>query len=375
VPPETSSTTSRSLRLPRLSRLSRLPLVLSLVAAALVPAGPAFAQSAEEKAAARSLATQGAEALNAGRYAEALDLVSRAEAIVHASTHLLMIARAQAGAGKLVAAQETYLKLVREELAVTAPAAFKNAQATGRDELAAVEPRIASLRIVLDGANASRATVKLDDKPVPAALLNVFRPVDPGPHVISVFAVGLSPVKGAVELREGEKKELKLTVPDGPLPSGVPSSGTDNPDGGRSGAAGQAPGRDGGSGFMTPMRGGGFGLVGVAVAGIAIGATFLSKGASVQSQANAAAVKIGCTGSSGEQCFTSMEPAVTAQVTPLDKTAAQDKTIGVVGISVGVAALAAGAVLIAIGKPRPAASQAHVTPWFSGTAGGLAGQF
>ncbi len=368
VLPEPSSTASRRLR-----SLYRATLALSLAASVLLPAAPSFAQSPEEKAAARSLALQGADALNAGRFGDAFDLVSRAEAIIHAPTHLLMIARAQMGAGKLVAAHETLLKLTREDLAPNAPPPFKKAQNEGREDLAAIEPKIASVRIVLDGANQKRATVKLDEETVPAALLNVYRPVDPGHHVVTVFAVGLAPVKGPLDLHEGEKREIRLTVPDGPPPPGVPVSTTDNPDAGRSNAPLQQPVRDSGPGFMTPLRGAGIGLAVVGVAGIAVGAVFLSKGATTQNQANAAAEAIGCT-DGGLMCLTSMQPAVTAQVTPLDKTAAQDKNIGGVALGVGAAALVTGAVLIVIGKPRPA-SQASVTPWFTGTAGGVAGQF
>src|SRR4051812_37214352 len=100
---------------------------LALALALAVPAGAAHAQSDDEKSAARDLATQGAAALNDKKYDEALDLVSRAEAIFHAPPHLLMIARAQTGLGKLVAARETYLRLLREELAPNAPKPFKRA--------------------------------------------------------------------------------------------------------------------------------------------------------------------------------------------------------------------------------------------------------
>ncbi|MEO5731351.1 MAG: hypothetical protein ABI134_10395, partial [Byssovorax sp.] len=73
---------------PKRPRFAAVALALSL----LLPAGRAEAQSDEDKAAARVLATQGAEALGASKYGEALDLVSRAEQMFHAPTHLLLIA-------------------------------------------------------------------------------------------------------------------------------------------------------------------------------------------------------------------------------------------------------------------------------------------
>jgi hypothetical protein len=354
--------------------------VALLVAASLMlSAGASLAQPSDEnKAAARALATQGAEALKNGRFAEALDLVSRAEAIVHAPTHLLMIARAQTGSGKLVAAQETYLKLTREELSATAPAAFKNAQATGREELVAIEPRIASLRVVVEGAAQKKATVKLDEVIVPAALLGVFRPIDPGHHVVAVYPVGGSPVKTPLDLRDGEKREIKLAVPEGPPPAGVPVSPVDNPDAGKPPPDTGGSGRDQGAspGFFTPLRGAGIGAGVVGLAGVAVGAAFLAKGLSSSSQANSLA-KMVCLPPALTEC-PKATPAQQAQLTSLDHNGAQQKTIGFIALPVGVAALGAGVALIVIGKPKPAAAAgagASVTPWFGGTSGGLRGEF
>jgi hypothetical protein len=362
-PPRTTSPGSSSGAPP----LRRAAVALALSASLLFSAAVSFAEpSAEDKAAARALATQGAEALKATRFAEALDLVTRAEAILHAPTHLLMIARAQTGVGKLVAAQETYLKLLHEDLRADAPAAFKNAQASARDELPAIEPKIASLRIALDGAAQKKATVKLDEETVPAALLNVYRPVDPGPHVIAVYPLGQSPVKGSVDLREGERREIKLTVPDAPAPSSVPAGAVDNPDAARLGpidASRQQPRDSGTGGFFTPLRGAGIAVGVVGVAGAAVGAFLIAKGFSDQSAANALCP--------GNVC----NIADKAQVTSLDQDAANFKTIGAIVLPVGVAALGAGVALIVVGKPRSGAAVRSVAPWFGGTSGGVRGEF
>src|SRR5262249_53971729 len=151
----------------------------------------------------------------ANKFADALDLVSRAEQILHAPTHLLMIARAQVGLGRLVAARETYLKLTREELAASAPPAFKRAQQDGKDELATLDPKIGQLKITVEGVGQKKVTVKMDDQVVSPALLGVYRPVDPGKHEVVAYPVGQSPVKGSVELKDGEKKDVKLTIPEG----------------------------------------------------------------------------------------------------------------------------------------------------------------
>ena len=359
-------------RSPARRPFARAALALALSASLLLPRA-AQAQSDEEKAAARALATQGAEALKTGRFAEALDLVSRAEAIMHAPTHLLMIARSQVGSGKLVSAQETYLKLMREELKDSAPAAFKNAQVIAKDELAVIEPKIASLRIVLDGVGQKKITLKMDEQIVPPALVGVYRPVDPGKHDIGVFPLGQSPVKGFVELKEGEKKELKLVIPDGPPPSGVPVNATDNPDG--SHTDGGPPRDSAGGGFFTPMRDAGLAVGVVGIAGLVVGGVFLGKGGSTQSQADdVAKTKYGC----NPKCNPGSQAGVAKDVTPLDKSAASQKTIGAVGLIGGGVALAAGVVLVVLGKPKPAAppaAKASVEPWFTGTGGGLSGRF
>jgi hypothetical protein len=343
----------------RRSRFVAAALALSL----LLPAGRAEAQSDEDKAAARVLATQGAEALGGKKYAESLDLVSRAEQMFHAPTHLLLIARSQVGLGRLVAAKETYLKLTREELGAGAPPAFKRAQQDGKDEMTSLDARIASLRIAVDGGGQQKFTVKMDDQPVSPALLGVYRPVDPGKHEIVIYPVGQSPVKGAIELKDGEKKELKLTIPDA-VPGGVPASSTDNPDAPLKPGAGQDQG-EASSGFFTPMRGAGLGVAALGLGGVVVGAVFLSKALSTQSDADA--LNDAC----GKHCSLAQQGAVKAA----DLDAAHARTGALVGFAAGGVALAAGVTLIVIGKPKPRTTGLTMTPWFSGEMGGVRGTF
>lgn len=344
------------------SRFVAAALALSL----LLPAGRAAAQSDEDKAAARVLATQGADALGAGKYAEALDLVSRAEQMFHAPTHLLLIARSQAGVGRLVAAKETYLKLAREELPATAPSAFKRAQQDGKDEMAALEVNIGSLRIAVEGGGQQKFTVKMDDQPVSPALLGVYRPVDPGKHEIVVFPVGQPPVKSSLVLKNGEKKDVKLTIPD-VVPGGVPVSAIDNPDAVPKPASVVDKVEPATPGFFTPMRGAGIGAGLVGIGGIVLGAVFLSKRASTQGDAD----------SKQDDCVklaNMCTPAMRAQIHALDVDAAGSGNIALVGFVAGGVMLATGVTLVILGKPKPRAA-ATVTPWFTGTMGGLQGSF
>ncbi len=94
-------------------------------------ASTASAQTDEARASARAAATQGLHALQEGRYKDALDLCTRAESLMHAPTHLLLIARAQTKLGHLVEAREAYIKIERDHLAANAPRAFLDAQCDG----------------------------------------------------------------------------------------------------------------------------------------------------------------------------------------------------------------------------------------------------
>ncbi len=78
-------------------------------------AAPAFAQSdAENRATARALAAQGQEQLEAKDYAKAEDSFRRADALFHAPTLVLGIARASAAEGKFVEAWEAYNRIIIE---------------------------------------------------------------------------------------------------------------------------------------------------------------------------------------------------------------------------------------------------------------------
>jgi hypothetical protein len=117
---------------------------------------PARAQTDEQRAAARSLATNGATAFNEGRYGDAIDMFRRAEALVHAPPHLLYLARSEAKLGRLVASRESYLKIVKETLPAGAPQAFRDAQVAADQELRQVEPRIANLQISVEGGQGAQ---------------------------------------------------------------------------------------------------------------------------------------------------------------------------------------------------------------------------
>jgi hypothetical protein len=189
-----------------------LGVLATLLVLALAGAPPALADSAADKATAREVATEGIELYRAGKYAEALDRLRRAQALYDAPVHLLYIARAEEKLGQLVEGSETYRTLDRYPLPPGAPEAWVAAVDDGRKELAALEPRLPKLRIVVEPKDAPEATVQIDGAPVSSAVIGIARAVNPGAHHVVVAAKGYTPSESDVQAKEGETKDIALTL-------------------------------------------------------------------------------------------------------------------------------------------------------------------
>ncbi|MDC0744356.1 tetratricopeptide repeat protein [Polyangium mundeleinium] len=334
-----------------------------LVSATLAPP-PVRAEeptaSAEAKAGARAAAENGTNAFKESRYAEAVDMFLRAEALFHAPTHVLMLARSYVALGKLVLAKEAYLSIVREELGPKAPAAFKNAKADAEKELADLSPRIPSLQVSTT-PEAKNVVVMVDEKPLPAALLGIPSPIDPGTHVLRATAEGMAAPEKSVTIKEGEKAamvlELAAVASAAPITPVRPPVGPTGPEGGRE----QPPGK------TSPGRIAGVVLMGLGVAGLGVGGVF--GGLSLAKRAEADKAFDAC----GANCWGPPADAVRA----LDEDANQKGTIGVIGLAAGGALTVTGVVLFVLSKGTPgkAPPKAFVTPWLGPQGGGVVGRF
>jgi hypothetical protein len=230
-------------------------LSLVLLSASVLAPRTAAAQpvSDGDKAAARQLTIDGYAALERRDYAGAADLFTRAEALFQAPTVLLGLARARAGLGKLMGAQEAYNRLVHMTLPPDASETFVKAVSDGRRELEALSPRVPSLVIQVHGADAPSIT--LDGAPVPSAVIGIKRPVDPGQHVIRAVASRFLPAQAVVTLPEGRTETVTLDLV--AAPPGTPDATLDATPGGSSG---------------SPRRPVGFALIAVGGAGLVAGA-------------------------------------------------------------------------------------------------------
>jgi len=194
---------------------SMMRLLSSLAPGALVlfSSTVALGQTDLERATARDAANSGRKAFESGQYETAIDQFSRAEQLVHAPPHLLFLARSQAKLGKLVAAHETYLKITRESLKPNAPKAFSDAQGSAEQELPAVDARLPYVTVTLQGAPIDGVTVDMDGTALPAAMVGIPLPTDPGRHVFKASGTASSePVTVTVAEAAKQSVVLKLTA-------------------------------------------------------------------------------------------------------------------------------------------------------------------
>lgn len=320
------------------TRARRWALATAVALFALAFAPPLLAEpTAEAKAGARAAALKGITAFDEKRYADALDLFTRAESLMHAPTHVLMIARSQAALGKLVAARESYVSLAREPLAANAPTAFKEAKADAAKELRELEPRVPSIDVRLSDPAAEDVVITMDGKPLPAALVGVAHPVDPGTHVLSARGKAVAADEVSVQVEEGAQVAVVLEL----------RAASDSAGGAAPEPSGDAPPPPSSNG----MRIAGFVGVGLGVVGIGVGATLAGLGVAERGEADDAYAACGAAA-----CVRGSPAA--ENVNALDDSASTKQTAGVVSLVAGGVLAAVGVTLIVISPQDEAAAAA-----------------
>ncbi len=176
---------------------------------------PAAAQESEDQAAnvaaARNLGIEGVQLAEAGKCDQAIEKLSRAESLYHAPTILDRLGECQVKVGQIVVGTENLNRVVREQLPANAPKAFRDAQARAQKALDAALPRIGHLTVNVEPKEA-KVTVTVSDVPVPAALLGVERPTDPGTHEVVASAPGYLTQKTTVTLAEAGRETVTLSL-------------------------------------------------------------------------------------------------------------------------------------------------------------------
>jgi hypothetical protein len=199
---------------------ARSPLGLALGAALAVLAAappPARAQPAPNaKEAARQLAQEGFDLLEAGRYAEALAKLQEAEARFHAPSNLDVLGRVLEKLGRLLEARDTYRRVAAEDLGARAPKAFKEAQAHARRSLDDLKNRIPVLMVGILGAPIEKVHVTLDGRPVDTDALRQPIELDPRAYTLHIEAEGMVSETRPVLLKEGTTERLDLILQTAP---------------------------------------------------------------------------------------------------------------------------------------------------------------
>ncbi|HSY24637.1 MAG TPA: hypothetical protein VK841_21070 [Polyangiaceae bacterium] len=191
-------------------------------ACALVCALPAqaFAQSEADRATARSLAQQGEAAYETKDYKKSEDAFRRADALYHAPTLSIGLARAQVAEGKFVEAWENYNRVILE--GVTTTPAFAKALTDAKAEIGAIEGRRARVTIAVTGSDAPKVTI--DDRPIKSEALGIAFFVDPGPHTIVASAAGFNPETRTFTATEGKSESVAIPLTAAPV-AAVPPPG------------------------------------------------------------------------------------------------------------------------------------------------------
>jgi hypothetical protein len=335
-----------------------------LVGALTAPA--VFAQAEVDRATARQLGEAGQQALDANNYKTAEDDFRRADKLVHAPTLLLGLARALAGEGKFVDAQETYKRIVREGVAPGSPAVFQRAIEAAAKEVETVTPKIggATITVKTAGGEPTPANLQItwDGAPVNAATLGVKRPADPGEHVVHAAADGYKPIDLKVRVPVGGAADAALTIEKDP--NAAATAAPPNP----AAADGSAPAGDAREQPATARGGPGIWpwvALGVGAAGLITG---------------------GVTGAMAMSKQSNLASACSGHTCPPDQKSTLDSyntlgAISTVGFIVGGVGAATGVVLLLlkpnfISAPAPAsATGLHVEPVLGLGTVGAAGTF
>jgi hypothetical protein len=198
------------------------------VAVLLAFGRPAFAaeDDAATRSAARKVALDGIAALQRGDAEQATQKLEKAYRVLRVPSVALWSARALAKRGLLVEASERYQEASRLEAQQGDVAVQVQARKDAAAELEALMPRVPTITLRVEGANAAEVKLTLDGVVMPSALSGEERPVNPGEHHV-VGVAGEEEVSDRVTLAEGQKQSITLrftkqqaavVAPGAPLP-------------------------------------------------------------------------------------------------------------------------------------------------------------
>ncbi len=189
---------------------------------AVLAASPARAQPARNPAAAEALFHDAIEARDKGDWKGACAKLDASMGLDPAASTLINIAKCHEHDGKLATAwAELQRALVLNGETVGAQRK-KELDAYARSLLAALDPRVPRLTIVLRERPAGLRVTR-DGVAIPAAALGEALPADPGPHVLEASAPGRSTDRRTVSLDEGKAATVELALAAAPVTAPPPA--------------------------------------------------------------------------------------------------------------------------------------------------------
>jgi hypothetical protein len=333
----------------RSPRLLAAPLLL---AASVVFAGaPALAQSDKDKAASDKLYEEGLAKMLEGAFDVGCPKLAESQRLFPRPGTLFTRAECEAKAGRLATAMELYQEYLKV-FADMAPDQQTKQREKQRDKISAAQVETLSRqapRLTIAVPEAAKGVpVTLDGAPVEASRLGVAIPVDPGEHVVAWQPPGGEAGSEKVTLAKGEKK--RITVAAGASDALTSPSGPE-------GDAGSGPGGRRIAAFVA----GGVGVAGLLVGAITGGLALGKKGT----------IEEHCKDTGSGDRFA---------CDPEGKAAADSgqslALVSSIGFGVGLAGVAAGAVLFftAPSSPKPEAAKRWIKPDVAvGPSGGFVG--
>jgi hypothetical protein len=338
----------------------RVGRIAALVTALLCVAPSVFAQEPIDDStrnAARSLASQGKDAFDAKEYARAADLLRRAYALVPAPTIALYEGQSLTRLGRMVEAEEAFMRAMRTPIDAHSPEQFRKAKRDAEQELSALRPRIPKVTIVVTGPGAGTPNlgVALDGKAVKNAVLGVEMPIDPGDHVLTTGAGG-ERKEVTFSIAEAERKSVEIealaptdaAAPVAPPPPPAAPPPPEPPPPAKPASTWQKP---------AALVAGGIGVAGLAT-GIVTG---LLAGARHETAEKECPNRVCAEGSAGANALESFRSL---------------RTISTIGYVVGGVGLAGGAALFLLApSSQPAANASKVQVFVGAGSAGVMGAF
>ncbi|WP_437673561.1 PEGA domain-containing protein [Sorangium sp. So ce131] len=192
---------------------------LGLVGSAAHAQQPAGAQPARDPVAAEALFKAARVLVEKGDDAAGCPKFEASLALNPSASTMLNIARCHERAGKLATAWQDYHRALTLNRETAGEQRRRGLEELAQKGIAALEPRLPKLRVVVSGAPAG-LEVQRDGAMLPAAALGEPLPADPGAHEIRASAPGHQAETRSVALAEGETVTVELTLR--PVAAGSP---------------------------------------------------------------------------------------------------------------------------------------------------------